>query len=977
MSDNLKERILSGTQDGLDIILDLVDGADSSNKKKKFKLHKENTPSSNLFEDKKTKEWKVRNHGTGETFSCFDLYMKEHRLSFGEALKELAGIYLANEDGTFTARKPGYERLPIVKGEEPESSIMPAAEFTDAHLAIFNPKVLRDNDNAKAWKEKLLSTLKNYGCVPLTSYTIIPSDKDKEKEKEKEKDKKKEAHRWLATENYPMLAWQHDGWSKVYVPYNEEKQYRFQIIGKGKSSNYLAGLDYCTELCEELRLESMDDEDGLTSKKAKLIKLERVIICPGEKDAMNVASMGYPVVWMNSETAMLTPYQWNELRAIAYDIFYLGDIDATGKKQAHEIGIQYLDLRIIRLPDSLLKKKDWRKKPCKDLTDWLRFNKPYDFTELLNVSYPYRFWDLVEKYDAKGNYKGVTLQFNNTFCDNFLGHQGFYRYPRKNDKSGYMLIKVEDHIARKAEPLELQNFCEDFLTERKTPVHILNLIKRTNQIIDKVHRSLPVFTGSFDQSDQDRQFWFFSDKVWEITADEISVHQELDSGRFVWDNSLIRVPGHPDHEVKLVDPGFEVFQNEDGQIDVNVKNHDHPFFQFLINTSRTKWKEEFDRNSVDHYLTNAEYAKLGLNRIDGDKLSESEKREQKQHLLNKMAALGYLLHTYKDPARAWAIWVTDNSERDIYESHGGTGKSVLIKGIRYFLRTDYHEGRDKKLTDNTFLFQNVDQDTNLVWVDDCSFGVDFSRFFSSITGDMKIRPMYAAQFELAFEQSPKFVFTSNYSLKKLDPSTRRRLWYMATSDFYHYSGSEFSKTKDPRFDLEQNLFEFTPAQWEQFYSILATCVQTYLKFGKIEPPLNNVERQNLRTSMGEDFLVWADEYFQDKVKWLASGTCEPRDHEPDRDFYQSRKVCLAAFNKSLEEMGAYKWKMNRFSKAVENWCNYHGHFLNPQKTLNSQDRNQQKIDSKTEECFYFLGYYDPSDEGQVERALANDKSELF
>ena len=49
----------------------------------------------------------------------------------------------------------------------------------------------------------------------------------------------------------------------------------------------------------------------------------------------------------------------------------------------------------------------------------------------------------------------------------------------------------------------------------------------------------------------------------------------------------------------------------------------------------------------------------------------------------------------------------------------------------------------------------------------------FDFFFSAITGEMIVNPKHGKQYELSFEEVPKFCITSNFTLRNIDPADQR------------------------------------------------------------------------------------------------------------------------------------------------------------------------------------------------------------
>ena len=72
--------------------------------------------------------------------------------------------------------------------------------------------------------------------------------------------------------------------------------------------------------------------------------------------------------------------------------------------------------------------------------------------------------------------------------------------------------------------------------------------------------------------------------------------------------------------------------------------------------------------------------------IDGEGLSVAEIKEQKKNLINKIFAIGYMLHRYKSPSRAWAPQAMDHKIGEDGQCNGRSGKSFLFKAFETFGR---------------------------------------------------------------------------------------------------------------------------------------------------------------------------------------------------------------------------------------------------------------------------------------------------
>ena len=343
--------------------------------------------------------------------------MKEENKTFREAIVLLGSRYGVGGIKS-EINKPVIEKrmaLPDEKEGQYYFNIKP--EITDEELQILGPKVTRE-------------VCDKYQVFSLVSYTYI---------------KNREALVFKSTKQYPIFIFDHGEWKKIYQPLNPEKQYRFMYSPPNKKpKDFVNGLEQLNRAYEKYRSQQLnevevDEKDKEKSKEIK--KLGEAILCSGERDALNVAGYGYFPVWLNSETANLNPKDYKAITRCVETFYNLPDIDETGKRAAIELGMQYLDIHHIWLPDSLRDFKDNRGKNRKDFLDYIQlYPKPYDFKKLINVAKPLRFWRVDV---SKGGYKYNMVTANTRF---FLQSNGFYQIENKNEKTGQMFIKIDGNV---------------------------------------------------------------------------------------------------------------------------------------------------------------------------------------------------------------------------------------------------------------------------------------------------------------------------------------------------------------------------------------------------------------------------------------------------------------------------------------------------------------------------------------------------
>ena len=315
------------------------------------------------------------------------------------------------------------------------------------------------------------------------------------------------------------------------------------------------------------------------------------------------------------------------------------------------------------------------------------------------------------------------------------------------------------------------------------------------------------------------------------------------------------------------------------------------------------------------------------------------------NLLNKIFAIGYNLHRYKSPSRAWALYAMDNKIGDDDECNGRSGKSFLFNTFAYFMRTVRLSGRNPKLMDNPHVFDQINQHSDFVLVDDCDKYLQTGLFYDSITGGMTINPKNNKSFYIDFVDAPKFGFTTNYVPRDFDPSTNARLLYMVFSDYYHEAAAEndYSCSWSIRDDFNKNLLaaDYSEDEWNADINFFAQCLSFYLsvvdKGIKIQPPMENILRRKYKSDMGSNFEDWAYSYFAEESDHVNAFIVR---EEAKNNFmaYSSVKNCT----------------MQKFTKALNGFAKLCPYViaLNPAILTSSSGRIQRKVDGETKDMIY-------------------------
>lgn len=936
--------IYDATRGGLDIILHYYPQARIAveKPKEKFKIREsERTPSATLLRGK-TKEgqevWKVCDFGDdGHAVSPVDICMKEEGIKrFYEAVLHLAQLFGVAETLSASINKPEIRHRPARADErEGEKVFELLPEIREDHWRILGPNVKREHAEALHWYEaKYVGTVKN-----------------------------REVREKYTTDNYPIflrecLVKPREGdreevkFYKIYEPLNPDKGFRFSYTPAGvKPKNYINGLEELKKAAAQYRAQQEaayeeNDESGRTPPPPA--KLERCVICSGERDALCCKSMGEFPIWFNSETYKLSDAEFYEIKKHVNSVYNIPDIDATGIKRGTALALEFNEIQTVWLPEWLSGYRDNRGKGRKDLRDWMELRpEQSDWYQLMELALPAKFW--TENRNQKTGKKEIGIDV--TCLLYFLRLQGYSTLRDPNSPSVVQYIHTDGNIVRKVTLREIRLFINRWAEEQSLPRDVRNLLITSPKI------SSPAALETLREVDLDftsctawSQWFHFQGKSFEVTADEIKEYSGHDvTGHYVWEENILP------HRVKLdKDPQFSINEIPDeygGIPSYHVQVHDtrSPLFGYVINSSRLYWRREFEE--LGDMMTEEEmrlYKEGNKFNIRGPLLTDEQKDEQEQNLLSKLYTIGYMLHRYKDQSRAWAPMAMDSKIGESGQCNGRSGKSFLFKALSFFMNSVKLSGRNPRLMENPHVFDQVDRYTDFVLIDDCGQYFPMDLFYDTITSNLTVNPKNRQSFTIPFEESPKFAFTTNYVPADFDASTEARMLYLVFSDYYHQASdtNDYRETRSIRDDFGRNLYDsfYTEELWNADINFLMLCLQFYLhasqQGAKLQPPMDNIKARKLKEDMGENFEDWAATYFAEQES----------DH---LDRLLIRSKVFEDYTQSIGNLGS-KYSMKRFTKQLRAFVEYCPYInrLNPVELCNNSSRITRRVDGKLEDMIY-------------------------
>lgn len=859
------QKIYDATRGGLDIILAMFPQAEECGgvKGNKFKIRDEKTPSACLYKrrsDKFGEIWGVTDFGGDGWRSAIDLYMEEHHLGqdrFNEAVLQLASQFNVTDELDRSVNKADFTEREARADEPDGHRDFETKDFTPEELAVLGPNVKQEHVDALHWHS-----------IKWFSYT---------------KDRKTRIR--YSNVHYPIFMREcvvdeardlPDGthqeevkFYKVYEPLNPDKAFRFQYFPAGtKPAKYINGLRELIRAKEQFNAKEQKEwEHTHTDEEPyKPQKLREAFICSGERDALCCRSLGYMPLWFNSETYRLSDEEMREIMRHVDVLYNIPDIDETGIRKGTELALRFIDVRTVWLPEWLCKYRDNRGNPRKDLRDWMELRHTRkEFHFLMQMAMPARFWKSTENKKT-----GEVRHSIDTAClHHFLRLNGFYALHDENQRET-RYVKIDGYIVRSVTPKDIREFVRQWIISEVRDLSVLNLVLDTPKLGTAMLESLDEVELDFTSYTLSSQLFFFPNVCVRVTGRglEVTKKQDFKFQNYVWEDNVIA------HDFRPLDDFFTIHRStgEDGRPRFSIQIHKvgSNLMGYMINSSRLFWRKEmetrFDGLNQEERRT---YQALHRFDIAGEGLTDSEREEQQQNLINKIFTMGYMLHHFKSPSRAWAPMAMDNKIGEEGECNGRSGKSFFFKVLSLLMKTVKLSGRNPKLMDNPHVFDQVTQHTQMLLLDDCDRYLNTGLFYDNITSDMTVNPKNNQSFTIPFEDSPKLAFTTNYVPADFDPSSEARLLYMVFSDYYHQrtEDNDYLETRSIRDDFGHDLFSktYSEEEWNQDLNFILQCVRFYLSLVsesiKLLPPMGNIIYRKHRQDMGENFEDWAQVYF--------------------------------------------------------------------------------------------------------------------
>jgi len=548
-----------------------------------------------------------------------------------------------------------------------------------------------------------------------------------------------------------------------------------------------------------------------------------------------------------------------------------------------------------------------------------RFNEDGEFEMAEPILPEEKFWE----YGDKGK-----LSFKYKRCYTFLHNRGYGRL-RMAGKWRYVYFK--DHVAQTVDRSDIKYFITE-VAEQICTEDVQDMLYQGGHFYLGEHslENLKFHDIKFERPGKNDQNMHYRNKFLRINPEKIEEFEPNQKAESIWHDQVI------DFEIEPSKTPLIQFSQVDRKILDRLESEDTRFH--FIDQGQPAYAMDISDNGTQchflRYLANAsnffhdQVPDIINNCAPAGRPHYDAIIDTSMHLLSKLTALGYLCHRFHNPSVAKAIIAVDGKLSEVGSSHGRSGKSLFGKAVGKIVPQVYIGGKSKTLTEDQFLFEEVNEKTENVFFDDVRTNIDFEFFFPNITGQWKINAKGVGRYTLPEGHPAKLFFSTNHMINGDGSSFTDRMHYIVFSDYYNDHRKPVDEFGSLFFD------EWDKKQWNLFYNLIAYSIQLYFKFGLIEAPSRNIEKRRLRQMMGEEFLTWAEEYYAPKQQNdfnASSGNLELK---------IARKELYDDFKTRLRGKLLDFYSATRFGKCVRFYCKYKGYHFNPHRP-NEQGQNIQ------------------------------------
>jgi len=508
-----------------------------------------------------------------------------------------------------------------------------------------------------------------------------------------------------------------------------------------------------------------------------------------------------------------------------------------------------------------------------------------------------RFWKEETRVTKAGNTE-TTYKFCYEGSIMFLKNRGFGKHSLMTMKEGEFMryfVRLNNKVVETVDCEYIRDYVKEF-TRAHLKMDILELLHSGGaQYLGPFQlSSLLEMPLTFEKAQRGVQYLYFGETYWCVTAQGIETKPYSQLPHYIWAEQK------HDFSPTVLPDLFRVQKDAEGNFSYQITETGRRchFLQFLQNTSNFTWKKE--------QLLRERNGQAG----DDITISQEEVRENIQHFIAKLCAIGYMATSFKDPSTAKIVIAVDGEQSEVGASNGRTGKSLLGELMSRVVPTEPIPGKTADPIKDPFIWDGISEKTRLVFIDDIRINFNMEMVFPNVTNSWMVNHKQGKRVMLPFASSPKIFVTTNHTVSGFGSSYADRTWNIAFSDWYN-------DKRKPKDDFGHLFFvEWDHEQWNLVWNLVAQCIKLYFTLGVVQSPGEKIELRKLRQEMGENFILWADEYYS------------------SMEHINVRLPRKNVFESLIQYIGPSSIKYytpTKFKRCIEAYCKFKGLLFNPSK----------------------------------------------
>jgi hypothetical protein len=409
------------------------------------------------------------------------------------------------------------------------------------------------------------------------------------------------------------------------------------------------------------------------------------------------------------------------------------------------------------------------------------------------------------------------------------------------DKHQVELVSTGDVIKRDVEKWLIANVESD---GKVSPNSILScLLQKDSKLFNRAfYEWLPAIKIDTFNDTVEFSYFFFRNGIVKVSAEEVVLipYQDVPENMYIW-KDRIRCN---DFDIDLL-----------GDEDIYLSDK----YSYTYIDKETKKKVSGSGSAWYKYIRRIS----GLGPEFDTTIIDDLPKAQQDRMVSTMTIIGYLLHSYKDDSRPWAVIINEDTPTD--GKGGGSGKQIFTKGLSVLRNLKEEDGRQLN-TKERFAFQGISEEHDVFVMDDVPKWFKLDTMYRMFTNDMVVEIRNVGRKTIPFKKSPKFVFSTNYDITGTEEANhlKRRIKQLL---FECYYGPDNMPINEIGMLLDAG-WEKKDEQWTLFFNFMFLCVLMYLNKSVMEiDQTEKTKEKKIRNQFGDEFFEFMQDMLNSEDKW--------------------------------------------------------------------------------------------------------------